>query len=62
MPTVAEKRAAFRELHEAGFFIIPNAWDAGSAVRLAGLGFQGDCVNELGRRLGGWQGRWGPQP
>lgn len=40
MPTVAEKRAAFRQLHEAGFFIIPNPWDAGSAVRLARLGFK----------------------
>lgn len=40
MLTVAEKRSAFRRLHETGFFIIPNAWDAGSAVRLAALGFK----------------------
>lgn len=40
MPTVAEKRRAFRRLHETGFFITPNAWDAGSAVRLAKLGFK----------------------
>ena len=40
MQTVAEKRAAFCRLHQAGFFVIPNAWDAGSAVRLAGLGFR----------------------
>lgn len=39
MATVADKRATFRRLHEAGFFILPNAWDAGSAVRLARLGF-----------------------
>jgi 2-methylisocitrate lyase-like PEP mutase family enzyme len=32
MPTIADKRATFRTLHESGFFIIPNAWDAGSAV------------------------------
>lgn len=40
MPTIAEKRATFRALHERGFFIIPNAWDAGSAVRLTRLGFK----------------------
>ena len=40
MPTVAEKRATFRRLHEGGFFILPNAWDAGTAVRLARLGFK----------------------
>lgn len=40
MPTIAEKRARFRALHESGFFIVPNAWDAGSAVRLARLGFR----------------------
>ena len=34
MTTVAEKRAAFRKLHESGFFVIPNAWDIGSTVRL----------------------------
>ena len=40
MPTTSEKRATFRRLHDKGFFIIPNAWDAGSAVRLAKLGFK----------------------
>jgi len=39
MVTVAEKRAAFRRLHDSGFFVMPNAWDAGSATRLARLGF-----------------------
>ena len=39
MVTVAEKRAAFRRLHDSGFFVIPNAWDAGSATRLVKLGF-----------------------
>lgn len=32
--------ARFRALHERGFFILPNAWDRGSAVRLAALGFK----------------------
>jgi 2-methylisocitrate lyase-like PEP mutase family enzyme len=48
MPTVAEKRAAFRRLHESGFFIIPNAWDAGSAVRLTGLGFKAIASTSAG--------------
>jgi 2-methylisocitrate lyase-like PEP mutase family enzyme len=48
MPTVAEKRTAFRRLHESGFFIIPNAWDAGSAVRLTGLGFKAIASTSAG--------------
>ncbi|MSP81366.1 MAG: isocitrate lyase/phosphoenolpyruvate mutase family protein [Alphaproteobacteria bacterium] len=39
-PTVADKRAAFRRLHEGGCFVLPNPWDAGTAVFLAGLGFK----------------------
>jgi 2-methylisocitrate lyase-like PEP mutase family enzyme len=37
--TQHEKAAAFRALHDAGAFIIPNPWDAGSAKVLAALGF-----------------------
>jgi 2-methylisocitrate lyase-like PEP mutase family enzyme len=37
---VADKRAAFRKLHESGCFVIPNPWDAGSAVLLQSLGFK----------------------
>ena len=29
----------FRQLHEAGCFVMPNPWDAGSARLLEGLGF-----------------------
>jgi 2-methylisocitrate lyase-like PEP mutase family enzyme len=39
MPTIAERRAAFRALHESGCFVLPNPWDAGSAKRFAALGF-----------------------
>ena len=39
MMSIAQKRANFRRLHDSGFFVMPNAWDAGSAVRLAKLGF-----------------------
>ena len=38
--STAEKRAAFRALHQQGCFVIPNPWDAGSARYLASLGFE----------------------
>ena len=38
--SVAEKRARFRALHQSGCFILPNAWDIGSARYLASLGFK----------------------
>ena len=31
--------AAFQRLHEAGCFLMPNAWDAGSAAMLQHMGF-----------------------
>lgn len=37
--TTAEKRAAFRQLHESGCFVMPNPWDVGSAMMLQHLGF-----------------------
>jgi len=40
-PTQKEKATRFRSLHEnPGVFVIPNPWDVGSALLLAGLGFQ----------------------
>jgi 2-methylisocitrate lyase-like PEP mutase family enzyme len=39
-PSVAEKRAVFRKLHESGCFVIPNPWDIGSARYLQTLGFK----------------------
>jgi 2-methylisocitrate lyase-like PEP mutase family enzyme len=39
-PTQQEKAARFRSLHEGEPFVIPNPWDAGSAVVFATLGFQ----------------------
>ncbi|HMO46050.1 MAG TPA: isocitrate lyase/phosphoenolpyruvate mutase family protein [Rubrivivax sp.] len=35
----AAKRRVFRQLHEAGCFVIPNPWDVGSARLLQSLGF-----------------------
>src|SRR5919106_2063291 len=57
MPPQSAKAERFRELHK-GSFIIANAWDAGSARILAGLGFQalatssGAHAGTLGRRDG----------
>src|SRR5499427_8293551 len=54
-----DKAARFRALHQAaGYFVIPNPWDAGSARMLAALGFQalatssGASAGILGRRDG----------
>src|SRR6185295_13891513 len=40
MLTTADKRAAFKKLHEKGCFIIPNPFDVGSAIALQQLGFK----------------------
>ena len=49
MSTQHEKAAALRALHERdGVFIIPNAWDAGSAKLLASLGFEALATTSLG--------------
>src|SRR6187402_1312739 len=55
----ADRVARFRALHERGIFVIANAWDAGSARMLAGLGFaaiatsSGAMANTFGRLDGG---------
>jgi 2-methylisocitrate lyase-like PEP mutase family enzyme len=38
--STADKRRAFRKLHESGCFAIPNPWDVGSALYLQSLGFK----------------------
>jgi 2-methylisocitrate lyase-like PEP mutase family enzyme len=40
MRSIAERRAAFRKLHESGCFALPNPWDVGSARLLQYIGFQ----------------------
>ena len=47
-PSTAEKRAAFRRLHEAGCFVIPNPWNVGSARYLQGLGFKALATTSSG--------------
>jgi 2-methylisocitrate lyase-like PEP mutase family enzyme len=47
-PTVAYKRQAFRKLHEAGCFVIPNPWNVGTARYLQGLGFKALATTSSG--------------
>jgi 2-methylisocitrate lyase-like PEP mutase family enzyme len=47
-PSVAEKRHAFRKLHESGCFVVPNLWDVGSARYLQGLGFKALATTSAG--------------
>ena len=48
MPTTAEKRAAFRRLHESGCFVIPNPWDIGTTRYLQRLGFKALATTSAG--------------
>ena len=45
MDTVIER---FRALHRAGFFVMPNPWDVGSALRLEKLGFSALATTSSG--------------
>ena len=57
--TESSRVERFRALHQRGIFVIANAWDAGSARILAGLGFaaiatsSGAMANTFGRLDGG---------
>jgi 2-methylisocitrate lyase-like PEP mutase family enzyme len=42
------RRAAFRKLHEAGCFVIPNPWDIGTARYLRGMGFPALATTSAG--------------
>jgi len=44
----AEKRQAFRRLHESGCFVIPNPWNVGTARYLQGLGFKALATTSSG--------------
>lgn len=46
--SIADKRAAFRSLHESGCFVIPNPWDVGSAIMLQQLGFKAVASTSAG--------------
>ncbi len=48
MPSIAEKRSAFRRLHERDCFVIPNPWDIGTARYLQHLGFKALATTSAG--------------
>ena len=48
MPTAADKRRAFRKLHETGCFVMPNPWDIGSTLYLQSLGFKALATTSAG--------------
>jgi 2-methylisocitrate lyase-like PEP mutase family enzyme len=48
MPTTAEKRTAFRRLHESGCFVIPNPWDIGTTRYLQNMGFKALATTSAG--------------
>ena len=45
---ISEKRRAFRQLHQAGCFTLPNPWDVGSACLLESLGFKAVATSSAG--------------
>ena len=57
MLTTADKRAAFRKMHESGCFIIPNPFDVGSAKALAASRLQGAGFHQRRLCLDHRQGR-----
>lgn len=48
MSGVAERREAFRAMHAAGCFLLPNPWDAGTAKYLAAQGFRALATTSSG--------------
>jgi 2-methylisocitrate lyase-like PEP mutase family enzyme len=46
--TTADKRAAFRKMHESGCFALPNPYDVGSARALQHLGFKAIASTSAG--------------
>jgi 2-methylisocitrate lyase-like PEP mutase family enzyme len=46
--TTADKRATFRKMHEAGYFVLPNPYDIGSAMALQHLGFKAIASTSAG--------------
>ena len=46
--SIADKRRAFRALHQSGCFVIPNPWNAGSARYMQGLGFKALATTSSG--------------
>ncbi len=45
---LADRRATFAALHQAGCFVMPNPWDVGTARALASLGFPALATTSAG--------------
>ena len=60
-PSIADKRRTFRQMHEAGCFVIPNPWDLGSARFSAKSRLQGAGDDEFRPRLVARPARWRPR-
>jgi 2-methylisocitrate lyase-like PEP mutase family enzyme len=48
MSSKRDRVDAFRRLHAEGCFVMPNPWDLGSAVALAGMGFEALATTSAG--------------
>ena len=48
MPSLKEKYALMRQLHQGGCFVIPNPWDVGSTRYLQSLGFKALATTSSG--------------
>lgn len=48
MPSLKERHATFRQLHDSGCFVIPNPWDMGSARMMAALGARALATTSAG--------------
>jgi 2-methylisocitrate lyase-like PEP mutase family enzyme len=46
--SASEIRARFAQMHQTGCFVMPNAWDVGSARILASLGFEAIATTSSG--------------
>jgi 2-methylisocitrate lyase-like PEP mutase family enzyme len=44
----ASRRRRFAELHDSGSFVMPNAWDVGSALIIESLGFEAVATTSSG--------------
>jgi 2-methylisocitrate lyase-like PEP mutase family enzyme len=48
MTNIPERIEAFRRLHDAGCFVMPNPWDVGTAVALERMGFKALATTSAG--------------
>jgi len=51
-PSIADKRRAFRRLHESGCFVLPNPWDIGTTRYLQHLRFKALATTSSGASFG----------